>query len=138
MLDGCTGGINRNATRLHRFRYFLDQVNGQQTIFQIGTLNFDMIGQVELTFEATIGDATIQKGFFFGLVGFFTAHTEYAIFDLDIQFAFFESRYCKRDRIAIFAGGLDVIGRETHAGFLTAHRIVEQGSHAVESNTAAV
>ena len=48
--------------------HFLDQVNGQQTVFQISTTDFDMIGKVKLALEAAVGDTAIEIGFVFAFV----------------------------------------------------------------------
>ena len=52
--DLCTGCLaDGNLARLHGFWNFANQINVQQTVFQIGRTDFHMVSELEATLKGT-------------------------------------------------------------------------------------
>src|SRR5579885_138777 len=126
---------DRDLARLLALRNFADEVDMQETVFEIRAADLDMVGELEFALESTRRDALIEHFAFLPfLFGFLlTADGELVFLHLDVEFLIGEARTGDRDAIRILAGALDIVGRITGYAAVMPERI-EQRKDAVETD----
>ena len=83
----------------------------EQTVLQVGTLDLDMVGQLEAALEGARRDAAMQE--LSVLVGglFLALHRQCLFLDLDVDLELAEAGDRHGDPVLVVAEALDVIGR---------------------------
>src|SRR5262249_47439150 len=105
-------GADRDLARLHRLGDLADEIDVKQAVLQAGTLDLDVIGELEPALERARGNALVEH--LAGLLGLdllFAADRQRAFLDLQRQVGLGEPRDRKRDAIRVLARPLDIVGR---------------------------
>ena len=97
----------------HGLGYLAHQVDMQETVLQIGTVDPHIVGQLVGAFEVAVGDATMQV-LAVGDVGIFsTDDLEQVFLGLDVDFLGTEACDSQGNPVLVLARRLDVVRRVT-------------------------
>src|SRR5690606_18859785 len=99
---------NPDLLRLHRLGHFTDQIDGQQTVGQIGVCDTHEVSQLEAAFETAVGDADMQHLAVIGLFALTPLHNQKVLMRGDVEIVLPEARYRESDAVSILAAPLDI------------------------------
>src|SRR5205823_3171252 len=81
--------IDLDLLRLHRFGDLAHQVDCEQSVTNVRTLDLDMVGKREAALERARGDAAIDivGALVFGLIALAAGHDQHILLSRDVEFA---------------------------------------------------
>src|SRR5690348_2874155 len=106
----------------------------EQAILELGALDLDMLGQLELALESAPGDALMQIGGL-GRIFALAGDGQHAIGDFDAEILFRKAGGGDGDAIIILVAALDIVGR---VAALRGVGILEQVEKTVEADSGTI
>src|SRR5262245_26784837 len=110
----------------------------QQAVLHGGTLDHDMIGELEPALEASRRDAAMEERGVLMLGAFFAADGKGILLHLDGEVALAETGNGHADAILVFADALDIVGRVARGLAVETRERIEQRAEPVEADGGAI
>jgi hypothetical protein len=122
---------NRDLARLLGLGDFAHEIDVQQSVFEGGSLDLDVVGKLEDALKSARGDALIEQFavlLFLDLLG--ALDRQRVFFRFDRKFVLAEAGNRDGDAVVVFSGAFDVVGRVAGGGF----KPVQHGEQPVKAD----
>src|SRR5262245_3738341 len=110
----------------------------QQAVLHGGTLDHDVIGELEPALEASRGDAAMKKGGVLMLRALFAANGKGVLLHLDGEVALAKAGNGHADAILVLADALDIVWRVAWGLAVETRERIEQRAEPVEADGGAI
>src|SRR5262245_17810149 len=110
----------------------------QQAVLHSGTLDHDVIGELEPALEASRGDAAMKKGGVLMLRALLAANGKGVLLHLNGEVALAEASNGHADAILVLADARDIVGRVARGLAVKTGERIEQRAEPVEADSGAI